>query len=85
MEIPLKLYYSCVIAVLLYGFETWVSNSPEIKHFNIIQINVLRKIRKLSTSTPIPALYSEIGKIPIEFRFHEKQLLYRQINIYIQI
>ena len=76
METLLKLYYSCVIPALLYGFETWILNSPEIKHLNRIQINTLRKILKLSTSTPIPITYSEIGEIPIQFRFYERQLLY---------
>ena len=76
METLLKLYYSCVIPALLYGFETWILNSPEIKHLNRIQINTLRKILKLSTSTPIPITFSEIGEIPIQFRFHERQLLY---------
>ena len=76
METLLKLYYSCVIPALLYGCETWILNSPEIKHLNRIQINTLRKILKLSTSTPIPITYSEIGEIPIQFRFHERQLLY---------
>ena len=56
--------------------STFIWNSPEIKHLNRIQINTLRKILKLSTSTPIPIIYSEIGEIPIQFRFHERQLLY---------
>ena len=76
METLLKLYYSCVIPALLYGCETWILNSSEIKRLNRIQINTLRKILKLSTSTPIPIIYSEIGEIPIQFRFHERQLLY---------
>ena len=76
METLLKLYYSCVIPALLYGCETWILNSPEIKHLNRIQINTLRKILKLSTSTQIPIIYSETGEIPIQFRFHERQLLY---------
>ena len=67
METLLKLYYSCVIPALLYGCETWILNSPEIKHLNRIQINTLRKTLKLSTSTLIPVIYSEIGEIPIQY------------------
>ena len=74
METLLKLYYSCVIPALFYGCETWILNSTEIKHLKQIQINTLQKILKLFTSTSIPIIYSEIGKIPTEFRFHEKQL-----------
>ena len=76
METLLKLYYSCVISALLYGCETLTLNSPEIKNLNRIQINTLQKILKLPTATPVPVIYSEIGEIPIEFRFHERQLLY---------
>ena len=76
MENLLKLYYSRVIPALAYGCETWILNSTEIKHMNRIQINTLRKILKLSTSNPIPIIYSEIGEIPMEFRFNERQLLY---------
>ena len=42
----------------LNGCETWILNSSEIKHLNRIQID-----------TSIPVIYSEIGEIPIEFRF----------------
>ena len=76
METLLKLYYSCEIPALAYGCETWILNSTEIKHLNRIQINTLREILKLSTSNPIPIIYSEIGEIPMEFRFNERQLLY---------
>ena len=65
-----------MIPALLYDCETWILNSPEIKHLNRIQINTPWKIFKLSTSTPIPIICSEIGEIPIQFRFHERQLLY---------
>ena len=65
-----------MIPAFLYGCETWILNFPEIKHLNTIQVNTPRKILKLSTSTPIPIIYSEIGEIPIQFRFHERQLLY---------
>ena len=54
METLLKLYYSCVIPAFLYGCETWILNFPDIKHLNTIQVNTLRKILKLSTSTSIP-------------------------------
>ena len=76
METLLKLYYSCMIPALLYDCETWILNSPEIKHLSRIQINTLWKILKLFTSTPIPIIYREIGEISIQFRFHERQLLY---------
>ena len=76
METLLKLYYSYVIPALLYGSETCILNSPEIKHLNRIQINTPWKILKLPTATPILVIYSEIGEIPIEFRFYERQLLY---------
>ena len=75
METLLKLYYSCVIPALLYGCETWILNSSEIKHLNRVQINTLQKILKLSTSTQFQ-LYIVIGEIPIQFRFHVRQLLY---------
>ena len=65
-----------MISALLYGCETLTLNSPEIKNLNRIQINTLQKILKLPTATPVPVIYSEIGEIPIEFRFHERQLLY---------
>ena len=76
METLLKLYYSCVIPALLYGCKTWMFNSTEIKHLNQIQINTPQKILQLSTFTPIPIIYTEIGKLPVEFRFYERQLLY---------
>ena len=65
-----------MIPALLYGCETWILNSTEIKPLIRIQINTLRKILKLSTSTPVPTVCSEIGEIPVEFRFHEGHLLY---------
>ena len=76
METLLKLYYSCVIPALLYGCKTWIFNSTEIKHLNQIQINTPQKILQLPTFTPIPIIYTEIGKLPVEFRFYERQLLY---------
>ena len=76
METPLKLYYSCVTPALLYGCETSILNSLKIKHLNRIQINTLRKMLKLSTSTPIQIIYFDIGEIKIQFRFPERQLLY---------
>ena len=65
-----------MIPALLYGCKTWIFNSTEIKHLNQIQINTPQKILQLSTFTPIPIIYTEIGKLPVEFRFYERQLLY---------
>ena len=62
--------------IQINGIIQLLLNSPEIKHLKRIQINTLRKIIKLSTSNPIPIIYSEIVEIPIQFRFHERQLLY---------
>ena len=69
METLLKLYYSCVIPAPLYGCETWILNSPEIKHLNRIQINTLRKILKLSTSTPIPIIIVKLEKYQFNLDF----------------
>ena len=74
METLLKLCYSCVTPALLYGCETWILNSTEIRHLTRIQINTLWKILKLSKSTPIPIINSGVGEIPIEFRFHERKV-----------
>ena len=64
METLLKLYYSCVIPALLYGCETWILDSPEIKHLNRIQVNTLRKILKLLTykNKPILTMFNQYFK-----------------------
>ena len=70
------MYYSCVITTILYGCETWLLNPTEKRQLRTIQQETLRKILKLSMSTPRPILYSEIGEIPIEFRWEGRQLMY---------
>ena len=70
MENLLKLYYSCVIPALLYGCETWILNSHEIKHLNRIQINTLQKILTLCIATAIPVIYRKI-----------KQMMYSEYKV----
>ena len=72
----LQLYQSCWIPSVLYNAETWLISKVMIKSVTQLQLNLLRRLLKVPTSTPKVALYGELGVLPIEQEIHKRQLGY---------
>ena len=53
MESLFKLYHTVIVPAIVYSCETWVKCETDNSKLNQIQISALRRILKLSISTPL--------------------------------
>ena len=64
-------------STILLNAETWVnvtkSDEDELESVDKI---LLRNILETPISTPIPALYLELGRVPLRFKIQAKTILY---------
>ena len=76
MKTFLQLYNTCLIKAVLYNAETWTLQDDELRELESTQNSIIRLILKAPKSTPILALYSELGILPIKFQIMKQQLMY---------
>ena len=76
MSTLLHMYQRCLLPAILYNSETWLLTEAEFKEIEQIQLIMMRKIIKAPNSTPITALYLELGIWPIQFQIKQRQLMY---------
>ena len=63
------LYYSFVSPALLYGCETWMLSSPEIKHLSRIQMNLYGKHLNFSHSSQFHLYIAKLRKYQLSLDF----------------
>ena len=74
MPALLNLYKSCIIPVLIYGCETWISTTEDISKLAQIQLSAIRRILKIPASTPLVSIYIETGELSIILECEKRQL-----------
>ena len=73
------LHLSIFVNGTLTNVETWPKCSEaRIEKFERIEQNLMRKILKAHSKTPIEALYLELGIIPLRFHLMKRRVLYLQ-------
>ena len=76
-EMAVVLRESIFLSSILLNSETWMDlNSTDIEELECIDRLLLRKILNTPVSTPIPALYLELGVVPIRFKIQARRLMY---------
>ena len=66
IEVMLLLCRSVFLPRLLYNFEAWSNLSKnDIKSLQASQLSYLRCVMEVPTSTPVAALYLELGILPV--------------------
>ena len=76
MATLIELYETCWLRAVLYNAETWGTfgiNNPKLEQ---LQLNALRRILKIPSSTPKAAIYGDLGILPISHEVHKLQFLY---------
>lgn len=72
----LQLYNKCLLQAVLYNAATWIPSKNNYSEMEKLQILLLRRIIKAPTSSPIIALYLELGIWPLEYQIDKIQLMY---------
>ena len=72
--VQVHLWRACCLPVLLSGLPALPIRPPNLKSLEIFQNKVLRGFLKLSSSSPIPALYFLLGELPVEAVLHIRTL-----------
>ena len=68
IEVMLLLYRSVFLPGLLYNFEAWSNLSKnDIKSLQASQLSYLRCVMEIRKSTPVAALYLEMGILPVKY------------------
>ena len=65
---------TCIVPIITYGSETWVTTKTEKKNLNQILDKIIRRILMTPGSTPREALYIETGLLDIETTADSKRL-----------
>ena len=77
IEVMLLLYRSVFLPRLLYNCEAWPNLSKNgIKSLQASQLSYLRCVMEVTKSTPVAALYLELGILPVKYEIEIKQLLF---------
>ena len=71
------LYFSVFLPRLIYSSETWsyLSKKDLLTLLNA-QLCFLRRVLEAPKSTPVAAVYLEIGVLPIQFETERKQIMF---------
>ena len=76
-QIAVLLRETIFLSSMLLNAETWVNLSKvDIEELESVDKILLRRILEVPSSTPIPALYLELGLIPIRFKIQAKRIMY---------
>ena len=76
-ETGLLLRQSKLISMLLNNAECWLDlTKTDIEELEGIDLIFLRKLLEAPSTTPIPAIYLELGCIPLRFKIIEKRMMF---------
>ena len=65
------------LSSILLNAESWVNlTKGDIEELESLDRTYLRRILEVPSSTPIPALYLELGVIPISFIIQAKRIMF---------
>ena len=68
---------SKLISMLLNNAECWLDlTKTDIEELEGIDLIFLRKLLEAPSTTPIPAIYLELGCIPLRFKIIEKRMMF---------
>ena len=73
----ITMYQSVFLPRLIYNCESWSSlTQKDISNLQDAQLNFLRRVMEVQKSTPIAALFLEIGILPIQYEIEKRQLVF---------
>ena len=71
------LHFSVFLPRLIYSSETWSNlTKKNLLTLQNAQVCFLKGVLAVPKSTPIAALYLELGVLPIQFDIEKKQLIF---------
>ena len=70
----ITMYQSVFLPRLIYNCESW-SNLTQ-KDISNLQLKFLRRVMEVPKSTPIAALFLELGILPIQYEIEKRQLIF---------
>ena len=71
------LYFSVFLPRLIYSSETWsYLTKKDLLTLQNAQLSFLRRVLEVPKSTPVAALYLELGVLSIQFEIEKKQLMF---------
>ena len=74
------LYFSVFLPRLIYSSETWsYLTKKNLMTLQNAQMCFLRRVLEVPKSTPVAALYSELGVLPTQFETEKKQLFLKHL------
>ena len=77
IESMLLLYKTVFIPRLIYNCEAWSDLTPkDYLTLRASQLTYLRNVLEVSKTTPIAAMYLELGILPVRFEIEMRQLLF---------
>ena len=66
-----------LLSSVLLNAECWVNlTQGDVEELESLDRLYLRRVFEASSSTPIPALYLELGVIPVRFKIQAKRIMY---------
>ena len=79
IESMLILYITVFVPRLIYNCEAWSNlKAADYKILQSAQLKFMRKILKVTRSTPTAALYLELGIWPIRYEIETRQLFFSE-------
>lgn len=76
-EMGLLLRQSKLHSMLLNNTECWLDlTKTDIEELEAIDLILLRKLVEAPSTTPIPAIYLELGCMPLSFKIVEKRMMF---------
>ena len=71
------IYQSVFLPRLIYNCESWSNVTlKDISNLQDAQLNFLRRVMEVPKSTPIAALFLELGILPIQYEIEKRQLVF---------
>ena len=74
-ELALKMFDAQISPILEYGSEIWYNNKPEDSKEKL-HLAFFKNILKVKTSTSTVAVYSELGRFPLQLKHKTRMLNY---------
>ena len=73
----ITMYQSVFLPRLIYNCESWSNlTQKDISNLQDAQVKFLRQVMEVPKSTPIAALFLELGILPIQYEIEKRQLVF---------
>ena len=76
----ITMYQSVFLPKLIYNCESWSNlTQKDISNLQDAQLNFLTRVIEVPKSTPIAALFLELGILPVQYEIERRQVVFLKI------